>query len=158
MTIKAVLLDTSFFIRLLNPVDPLADNAEAFFRYFLDNDWVMMTSTVAVAEFCVKGKLSALPTKDLLILPFNLEHARKAASFARLVFAHKAKLQNVSRLVIPNDTKLFAQAQTEKAVIAYLSSDAESKKIYNLLQEYTAVNFSFLDLNAPFEEAAPFLA
>lgn len=35
MTHKAVLLDTSFFIRFLNDGDPLFLNADGYFRYFL---------------------------------------------------------------------------------------------------------------------------
>ena len=35
MTLKAVLLDTSFFIRFLNDSDPLFKNADGYFRYFL---------------------------------------------------------------------------------------------------------------------------
>lgn len=37
----SVLLDTSFFIRLLNDEDPLHENAKGFFKYFLDNDIIM---------------------------------------------------------------------------------------------------------------------
>lgn len=33
---NGVLLDTSFFIRLLNANDPLHNNAMGFFKYFLE--------------------------------------------------------------------------------------------------------------------------
>jgi len=33
MTHKAVLLDTSFFLRFLNDSDPLFKNADGYFRY-----------------------------------------------------------------------------------------------------------------------------
>jgi hypothetical protein len=56
------------------------------------------------------------------------------------------------RNIIPNDTKLFAQADSEKTVEFYLSSDKESLKIYNLLKLKTSINFNFLDLNKPFTE------
>ena len=40
-----VLLDTSFFIRLLNEEDPLHNNALGYFRYFLEHDFVIKRLT-----------------------------------------------------------------------------------------------------------------
>lgn len=37
---NCVLLDTSFFIRLLNEEDPLHHNALGYFRYFLEHDFI----------------------------------------------------------------------------------------------------------------------
>ena len=54
--------------------------------------------------------------------------------------------------IIPNDTKLFAQADTEKYIEFYLSSDTESIKIYNLLKDYTNPKFQFINLNTPYNE------
>ena len=45
-----VLLDTSFFIRLLNEEDPLHENALGYFRYFLEHDFVIKISTIAIAS------------------------------------------------------------------------------------------------------------
>lgn len=53
---NCVLLDTSFFIRLLNEEDPLHENAFGYFRYFLEHDFVIKISTIAIAEYCVRGK------------------------------------------------------------------------------------------------------
>lgn len=58
-----VLLDTSFFIRLLNEEDPLHNNALGYFRYFLEHDFVIKISTIAIAEYCVRGEVSELPLK-----------------------------------------------------------------------------------------------
>lgn len=58
-----VLLDTSFFIRLLNEEDPLHENAFGYFRYFLEHDFVIKISTIAIAEYCVRGDVSELPLK-----------------------------------------------------------------------------------------------
>lgn len=38
MMLKSVLLDTSFFLRFLNEKDPLFENADGYFRYFLEKD------------------------------------------------------------------------------------------------------------------------
>jgi hypothetical protein len=61
------------------------------------------------------------------------------------------------RKIIPNDAKLFAQADSEKAVTYYLTSDTESAKIYNLLKQKIPLSFMFLDINTPCSEAFGFL-
>jgi len=53
----SVLLDTSFFIRLLNDEDPLHSNAVGYFKYFLENEIALKTSTITIAEYCVLGAL-----------------------------------------------------------------------------------------------------
>ena len=40
---NCVLLDTSFFIRLLNEEDSLHENALGYFKYFLEHDFVIKT-------------------------------------------------------------------------------------------------------------------
>jgi hypothetical protein len=152
MTHKAVLLDTSFFLRFLNDSDPLFNNADKYFRYFLQNDILMMISTISIAEYCVKGDIHELPLKNLQIVPFNFDHAKQAGEFARIIFDNKQKLNLASRNIIPNDTKLFAQADTEVKIEFYLSSDTESQKIYNLLRQINKPKFQFLDLNVPYAE------
>ena len=57
------------------------------------------------------------------------------------------------RTIIPNDTKLFAQADTEPAIGFYLSSDVESNKVFTLLKrEGKHPRFQFLDLHIPHSE------
>lgn len=51
---KIAMLDTSFLIRLLKEDDPLHTSAKSYFRYFLENKFVLFVSTVAVAEYCVR--------------------------------------------------------------------------------------------------------
>jgi hypothetical protein len=149
MTHKAVLLDTSFFLRFLNDNDPLFKNADGYFRYFLEKELVMLISTISIAEYCVGGDVHELPLKNLQIVPFNLNHAKRTGEFAKIVFQHKNKLQLKERNIIPNDTKLFAQADIETAIEFYISSDTESYKIYKLLKEQTTPKFQFIDLNIP---------
>ena len=75
---NCALLDTSFFIRLLNEEDPLHENALGYFKYFLEHDFVIKISTIAIAEYCVRGEISELPLKNMLIVPFNFDHAQRA--------------------------------------------------------------------------------
>lgn len=152
MTHKAVLLDTSFFLRFLNDTDPLFKNADEYFRYFLEKEIVMMVSTISIAEYCVGGDVHELPLRNLQIVPFNLDHSKRTGEFAKIVFQHKNKLKLNERNIIPNDTKLFAQADIEKSVEFYLSSDGESLKIYNLLRQNSNPRFQFINLNTPYSE------
>lgn len=149
---KSVLLDTSFFLRFLNDSDPLFKNADGYFRYFLSTEITMMISTISIAEYCVGGDVHELPLRNLQIVPFNLEHSKRTGEFAKIVFQHKNKLNLKDRNIIPNDSKLFAQADCEKSVEFYLSSDSESYKIYNLLKKENNPQFQFIDLNTPFNE------
>lgn len=149
---KSVLLDTSFFIRFLNESDPLFENADGYFRYFLHKEITMMISTISIAEYCVGGDVLELPLKNLQIVPFNLDHSKRTGEFAKIAFNAKSnrKIDVASRNIIPNDTKLFAQADCEKSIEFYLSSDSESLKIYKLLKQETAPKFQFIDLNTPY--------
>jgi hypothetical protein len=149
---RSVLLDTSFFLRFLNESDPLFKNADGYFRYFLQNEISMMVSTISIAEYCVGGDVHELPLKNLQIVPFNLDHSKRTGEFAKIVFQNKGKLKLKERNIIPNDTKLFAQADTEKTIEFYLSSDSESAKIYNLLKQYTNPKFQFIDLNIQYNQ------
>jgi predicted nucleic acid-binding protein len=79
---QGVLLDTSFFIRLMDESEPLHKNALGYFRYFLESDFELFISTIAIAEYCVRGKLDELPLRNLKILPFNLDHAEKTGELA----------------------------------------------------------------------------
>lgn len=152
MTHKAVLLDTSFFLRFLNDSDPLFKNTDSYFRYFLQKEITMMVSTISIAEYCVGGDVHELPLRNLQIVPFNLDHSKRTGEFAKIVFQNKGKLKLKERNIIPNDTKLFAQADREKTVEFYLSSDTESYKIFNLLKQETTPKFQFIDLNTPYNE------
>ena len=102
----SVLLDTSFFIRLLNDTDPLHSNAKEYYKHFLENDIIMKMSTVSIAEFCVRDEIENLPLDTLQILPFNLEHAKVAGQFARAIFKQKniTGIEIKPRAIIPNDS------------------------------------------------------
>jgi hypothetical protein len=147
MTHKSVLLDTSFFLRFLNTNDPLFKNADGYFRYFLEKEITMMISTISIAEYCVGGDVNELPLRNLQIIPFNLDHAIRTGEFAKIAFQNRKTLDLNNRNIIPNDTKLFAQADVEKSIEFYLSSDAESHKIYSLLSQNANPRFQFINLH-----------
>jgi predicted nucleic acid-binding protein len=155
MTHEAVLLDTGFLIRLLNPAYPLHENAKGYFKYFLEKEIALVCSTISIAEFCVIGGIEDLPLKNLQLLPFNLNHAKRTGEFARIAFeARRAKAIEIKeRLIIPNDTKLFSQADVEQNIQYYLTADTESNKIYSAISQNIKLNFRFLDLNVKYNQA-----
>ena len=115
---ECVLLDTSFFIRLLNPEEKLHNNAVGYYRYFLEHDIILKVSTIAIAEYCVRGDLLDLPLRNLMVLPFNIHHSVKAGKMMSHVYEEKKRRGAIIplRAIIPNDTKMFAQADVEEDI------------------------------------------
>lgn len=152
---NCVLLDTSFFIRLLNAEDPLHDNAMGYFRYFLQHDFVIKVSTIAIAEYCVKGEADDLPLKNMQIVPFNFDHALRAGKMIAEVYAEKKRrgASITPRAVVPNDTKMFAQADVELDINYYGTADVECKKVYDLIKSVEGqLNFNFIDITIPYTQ------
>ena len=114
---KIVFCDTGFVIRLLDRTSELHENALGYLRYFLENDYVIRMSTIAVAEFCVKDRIEHLPLKQILLSPFNAYHASKTGECARILYEAKTKgvVEVDARILIQNDVKLLVQAECERA-------------------------------------------
>ena len=154
MKYKSVLLDTSFFIRLLNDEDPLHDNAMGYYKYFLEHDIILKVSTITIAEYCVRGKLEDLPLRDIQIIPFNLDHAKKTGEFADIIFNKNsvAKEKLKPRTIIPNDSKLFAQADVDKSITHFVTSDILSQKTLAILKKSAKPNFEIIDISTPYSQ------
>ncbi len=150
---KSILLDTSFFIRLLNENDSLHINTLNYYKYFLEKQFTLKCSTISISEYCVKGQLEELPLKDIQIVPFNISHAQKAGEFARIIFENKGKLETEKRNIIPNDTNLFSQAEIEKDITAFATSDEECLKIFTLLKQNKSLSFNTINIRQPFNES-----
>jgi len=145
---KTALLDTSFLIRLLNDEDTLHQYAYNFFKGFLEEGITMQISTIAIAEYCVRGKIEQLPLARALPLPFTVSHAKRAGELARIVF-DKKKVQAcdiAQRNIIPNDTKMFAQADMMPGESYFVSADSEARKVYEMINSVEKVNFDFIDI------------
>lgn len=121
---------------MLNEEDPLHENALGYFRYFLEHDFVIKISTIAIAEYCVRGDVSELPLKNMLIVPFNFDHAQRAGKMIAEVYAEKKKhgATIAPRAVVPNDTKMFAQADVDPDINFYGTADVECKKVYDMIK------------------------
>lgn len=148
----SMLLDTSFFIRLLNENDNLHHNALGYFKYFLEKDIVLKCSTISIAEYCVRGSFDELPWRNLQVVPFNFNHGVRAGEFAKTVFKEKGKLDLNNRNIIPNDTKLFAQADIEESITHFVTSDEECIKIHNTLKTQANAKFEIIDIRIPYNE------
>ncbi len=148
----AVLLDTSFIIRLLSESDELHDNAVAYFKYFLEHGIDLKFSTISIAEYCVRGKISELPLRNLKIVPFNYDHAQRTGQFAAALFAarHAGKLPDIKeRLLIPNDSKLLAQADLDPAIKYFVTSDVKAKNTISVLNTECGARVQHLDIHTP---------
>ncbi len=150
----SVLLDTSFFIRLLNDEDKLHKNALDYFRYFLENEIVLKISTISIAEYCVLGHIDELPLINLQIIPFNLDHAKIAGEFANIIFSEKLiTLEELKpRAIIPNDSKLFAQADSDQSILYFVTSDTRSQSTFKLLKNKINPRFEIIDISSPYNQ------
>lgn len=151
---SSVLLDTSFFVRLLNDEDPFHDNAKGYFRYFLENEITLKVSTISIAEYCVRGRIDELPLRNIQIIPFNLDHAKRTGQFAEAIFAESkiSKEQLSPRAIIPNDSKLFAQADLDKSITYFITSDSRSKNTYSALKKHISPKFEIINISRPYNE------
>ncbi|MGZ3862361.1 MAG: hypothetical protein ACXVPN_03410 [Bacteroidia bacterium] len=115
----------------------------------------MKISTISIAEYCVLGQHEDLPFTNLQVLPFNFDDSKKAGEFAKIIFEEKG-IERESlkpRAIIPNDSKLFAQADVDESITHFVTSDTRSGAVIKILKNRTAVRFDFLDINTPYHEA-----
>ncbi|PWB24654.1 hypothetical protein [Flavobacterium sp. HTF] len=147
--LKAVLIDTCFLIKLLDNTSDLHQNALGYFQYFLKEKIVMKISTISIAEYCVRGDFEDIPIRNLQIINFNLPHAHLAGGFAEIVFRHKRNgaISTDLRSIIPNDTKLFAQASIEESINCFVTCDSKAEAIYKTISSEHKMNFDFWDIN-----------
>jgi predicted nucleic acid-binding protein len=148
----SVLLDTSFFIRLLNSEDTLHKNAMGYYKYYLENDITLKVSTISIAEYCVIRKITDLPLQNIQIIPFNLNHATQTGKFAKAIFTENkiASEKIMPRVIIPNDSKLFAQADLDNSIIHFVTSDARSQKTLKALKTTIPAKFEIIDIATPY--------
>lgn len=152
---EGTLLDTSFFLRFLNEKDELFENADKYYKFFLQKEIKLFISTISIAEYCVGGKVDQLPLKNLIVLPFNIKHAEKAGEFGRILYETRKekKLEVNERPIIINDAKLFAQAHTDERINYYVTADQRSFNLYNSIKAKTNLDFIFINIRDNLSEA-----
>jgi len=150
----SVILDTSFMIRLLSESEELHSSALRYFKYFIDEEVPMYFSTVSIAEYCVKGDFDDLPFQNIRVLPFNIFHAKEAGKFAKALFeARRRGIIDISdRLIIPNDSKIFAQGAYEDDIRYFVTADSKSKKNIEVIKTDCNAKIEHLDIHKPCNE------
>jgi ribosomal protein L27 len=85
------------------------------------------------------------------MLPFNVDHAVRVGNF-RAAF-RGLQIAPGERVIVANDTKLFAQADTTAEISHFLTADEECKKKYARLQEAgVRPTFEILSIRKPLNE------
>lgn len=89
------------------------------------------------------------------IVPFNFDHALRAGKMIAEVYAEKKRrgASITPRAVVPNDTKMFAQADVELDINYYGTADVECKKVYDLIKSAEGqLDFNFIDITIPYTQ------
>ena len=154
VTVYGVLCDTSYFIRLAKPSEVLHVAAHEYLKFLVEGGHELYVSTIALAEYAVRDSIANLPLRYFRVLPFNIDHAPRAGEFARSVFEARKNLDVTvdQRAIIPNDTKLFAQADAVPAITHYLTADQQCQKVYDLLKSTKNPKFQFTHLSTPWHQ------
>ncbi len=54
------------------------------------------------------------------------------------------------RLIIPNDSKIFAQGSVEKGIRYFVTSDVKSKKNIDILRQECQADIEHMDITTPY--------
>jgi predicted nucleic acid-binding protein len=155
MKVNRIFLDTSFWIRLFDPTEKDHEQARAYFEYFLVHSDMIYLSTVVAAEYGIGGDINDLPydAPKVRVVPFSLRHARKAAECAKFAYEQKRKgaVTLEKRIVIPNDTKILAQAEVE-GTDWFVARDNNCRTVHEMLKNGGLLRFNYLDFRTPVGE------
>lgn len=69
----------------------------------------MYLSTIAISEFEVKQRITDLPLRNFIVLPFNIDHAIQCGA----LFSSTSRDTGDNRAVFKDDMKLIAQCDIE---------------------------------------------
>lgn len=122
---NSVLLDTSFLISLSDPTRPHHAAAVAYYRECARLQVPMYLSTIVISEFQVKQAVNDLPLRNLVVLPFNVDHAMRCG----LIIRQMARDPEDDRVRVKDDFKLLAQCDCE-AISHLISEDASTLAKY----------------------------
>ena len=127
-----VLLDTSFLISFVDPTRKHHAVAVQFFRYFSSEGIPMFLSTIAAAEFHQRQSVEDLPLDAMIVLPFNLADAMRAAE---LDFTRFKGTTGVTRDALKDDFKLLGQAKAND--LAYVITE-DTSSLYKFCEDLRA--------------------
>ena len=78
----------------------------------------------------------------------------RTGAFAAVIFKqNKISIEKLlPRAIIPNDSKLFAQADLDKSITHFVTSDSRSKNTYSALRKLLKPKFDIIDIDKPYSE------
>lgn len=144
----SAMLDTSFFLRLLDGEDPLHDTAYKCFKELCERGFILYISTIAISEYCVQNDTDSLPLANLRVVPFNIDHAVMAGKMN----AEKMRQRDLgntpdgSRNVVINDIKMMAQVSVEH-IDYFVTCDTKARKTYDIILKVSDHEFQFIDIS-----------
>lgn len=152
-SIKSVLVDSSFCIRLLKSDADFHENVVEYFEYFLDNEVELYLSAIVVSEYAVGDNPdNLLALNAFRLLEFDYLDAKYAGKFFATLKDDSELRQAEQRKVIINDIKLFAQIKN-RSIDAYITKDRKSlPKMIEPLKAAHQLDFEFIDLSISLNE------
>jgi predicted nucleic acid-binding protein len=150
-----IILDTSFLVAIRDSRNPFYKESNKYFQHFLDNKIPCYISVISIGEYCVKGNEDELPLQDTRTIIYDAYHAKIAGNLAAILFSERIKkqLDVTERIIIPNDVKIFAQAEANKDISHCITSDRDFKTIYESLKKNKKLpRLNILDSSKPFNE------
>jgi len=107
--LNSALLDTSFLITLADPNRKHHETAKWYFRQLVERQIAMYLSTIAISEFQVRQSVNDLPLRNLIVLPFNIDHAMRCG----ILMGDLSRDASEDRVRVKDDFKLIAQTECE---------------------------------------------
>lgn len=126
---NSVLLDTTFLISLVDNTRQNHSIAKDFYKYFIDNKYSMILSSIVTSEFCIKQPLTDLPLSNFKALPFNIPDSYHLSGL--FIEEFKGQLEGTCRAAVKDDYKIVSQCNFNK--IAYFIT--EDEPLYNKLRK-----------------------
>jgi hypothetical protein len=127
-----VLLDTSFLITFATPTRRHHAVAVEYFRHFASEGIPMLVSTIVASEFHLRQAVTDLPLDAMIVLPFNLVDAMRAAE---LDFTLYKGTPGVTRDALKDDFKLLGQVKAND--IAFVITE-DDRSLYKFCWELHA--------------------
>jgi hypothetical protein len=118
---NGVLLDTSFLITLSDPKRASHTIAKQYFVRMIERGVIMYLSTIVVSEYEVKQQVDDLGLHNFMIVPFNIDHAKAAASLTLAAVASRP--EGYPRNTVKDDVKLLAQCEIS-GISHFLTDDS----------------------------------
>ena len=149
--IRAVLVDTSYLIALVNDADPLHEDAKRYYKYFLQHSIPMYLSVIVIAEFHQKqSAIDLLGSEKYITLPYNVTEALASADMGHAL-GSGARVGN--RAEFKDDVKLLAQAKNENLEFLITADAATLHKYCEKLRQAGMINTQSICLTDGYDEA-----